>query len=96
MIPQTTARFHTLESISPDSQQTVAASRTNTLSVADLFGLGLVLIIVVLVGRQLTIHLYRSYRLHRLVVSLQHRATLERQLYRKSLPALQKSPSRRT
>ncbi|XGV98703.1 MAG: hypothetical protein ACAF41_07130 [Leptolyngbya sp. BL-A-14] len=81
MIPETHPT-HTTKSIAPIPQQINSPSLT-PLSVADLFVLGGVLILTLLVSQKLIIRLYTRYQLHRFIASLQQMATLERQLYRR-------------
>lgn len=78
MMPQT-AGAHAREGAAPMLHQATPHPST-----ADLCGFGFVLIIAILIGRQLAINLHEQRQLHRIIVSLQRRATLERQWHRKS------------
>jgi hypothetical protein len=84
MIPLYASSPHVTEAASSSSQQASQISKTDTLSVANLFSLGISIVIIILVSRQLVVNLYQKYQLHRLIISLQRRARLEQKLYRKS------------
>ena len=94
MIPLYTTPPHATEGVSSGLQQTAETHTTNSVCAAELFGLGFVLILMILVSEQIAISLHKRYRLHRIIVSLQRRATLERLMHCKSLSKPRKGSSR--